>query len=128
MKKSILLEAVFVGFYSLMMYIVILKFFNYSMLLNAFIVGFFKHFISGIFGLQQYYCSIYIKCDKFSLNNLLMESMGEGVLYVILYSILSKFGELDIVIFFIIGIFLHLSFDGLGIHSCFCKSHCKKLL
>jgi len=128
-KQNILVESIFVGFYSLLTSVIILQFCNYSMLLNAFIIGFFKHFTSGIFGLQQYYCK-YIKCDNFILTNLILESIGEGILFVILYSILSNFNfrnecNIDFVIFFIIGILLHISFEGLGIHSSFCKSHCK---
>ena len=90
-KPNILVESIIVGFYSLLTSVIILQFFNYSMLLNAFIIGFFKHFMSGIFGLQQYYCSRYIKCDSFILKNLILESIGEGILFVILYSILSIF-------------------------------------
>ena len=125
-KPNILVESIIVGFYSLLTSVIILQFFNYSMLLNAFIIGFFKHFMSGIFGLQQYYCSRYIKCDSFILKNLILESIGEGILFVILYSILSSFRNNVFVIFFIIGVVLHLSFEELGIHSSFCKSHCKK--
>jgi len=123
----ILLESVFVGFYSLLMSILILNLFKYSILLNTFIIGFLKHFISGLFGLQQYYCSRYIKCDEFALKNLLFESIGEGVLYVILHLVISKIMVInEYLSFFIMGMLLHISFEGLGIHSSFCKSHCKK--
>lgn len=123
-KVIILIELIFVGFYSLLLSIIILKFFNYSMLLNSFMIGFLKHFISGIIGLQQYYCSGYIKCDKFTLKNLFLESIGEGILFLILYIIFSKFLNNNFIIFFIIGIFLHLLFESLTIHSFFCKTHC----
>jgi len=123
----ILLESVFVGFYSLLMSILILNLFNFSMTINTFIIGFLKHFISGLFGLQQYYCSRYIKCDKFDLKNLLLESIGEGLLYVIAHFVISRFIVVnEHLSFFIIGILLHISFEGLGIHSSFCKSHCKE--
>ena len=80
----ILLEAVLVGFYSLLISVLVLNLFKCSILLNTFIIGFLKHFISGLIGLQKYYCSRYIKCDKFILNNLILESIGEGILYLIL--------------------------------------------
>jgi hypothetical protein len=122
----ILLESVFVGFYSLLMSILILNLFSFSMTINTFIIGFLKHFISGLFGLQQYYCSIYIKCDEFILKNLLLESIGEGLLYVIAHLVISRFIVVnEYLSFFIIGMLLHISFEGLGIHSSFCKSHCK---
>jgi hypothetical protein len=123
----ILLESVFVGFYSLLMSILILNLFNFSMTINTFIIGFLKHFISGLFGLQQYYCSRYIKCDEFALKNLLFESIGEGLLYVIAHFVISRFIVVnEYLSFFIIGMLLHISFEGLGIHSSFCKSHCKE--
>ena len=123
----IILESVFVGFYSLLISVIILKFFNYSMLLNAFIIGFFKHFLSGIFGLHQYYCSKHnIKCDKLDPRNLIIESICEGIIFVVLYFVVSKYIS-GCIIFFIIGILLHISFEKLGIHSSFCKSHCKKI-
>lgn len=124
----ILLEAVLVGFYSLLISVLVLNLFKCSILLNTFIIGFLKHFISGLIGLQKYYCSRYIKCDKFILNNLILESIGEGILYLILHLVIFKFMVIDIYLsFFIMGIILHISFEGLGIHSYFCKSHCKKL-
>ena len=122
----ILLESVFVGFYSLLMSILILNLFSFSMTINTFIIGFSKHFISGLIGLQQYYCSRYIKCDEFILKNLLLESIGEGLLYVIAHLVISRFIVVnEYLSFFIIGMLLHISFEGLGIHSSFCKSHCK---
>lgn len=121
----ILLESLFVGFYTLLMYVLILNFSNSSMIINSFVIGFFKHFISGILGLQQRYCSGYFKCEEFMLGDLLIESIYQGVLFLILYLILTKFMKIDFIIFFIIGMILHISFKILGIHYYFCKSHCK---
>lgn len=113
----ILLESLFVGLYSLSMYTI---FSNY----NSFIIGFLKHFISGIIGLQKYYCSRYIQCDNFILGNLILKSIGEGIMYFILYNLLHGMCN-EFVSFFIIGVFLHLLFEVLGIHSYFCKSSCE---
>lgn len=120
-----IVESLLVGFYSLFISIIILHFFNYSMYMNAFIIGFLKHFVGGISGIQQIYCSNYIKCDKFIYKNLILESIGEGLLFSVLYSLFSKAVGVYST-FFLIGMFLHLISDALNIHSYFCKSHCKK--
>lgn len=126
MELQILLESLLVGIYSMLLSIIILENFNYPLVLNIFIIGFLKHFISGIVGLQQYYCSMYNKCDKFDLDHLILESIGEGFLFIITYFILSKLvGQRGYTTFFMIGILLHITCEQLNVHSFFCKTHCK---
>ena len=122
MKLQILLESLFVGIYSMLLSIIVIQLFNFPLVLNIFIIGFLKHYISGIIGLQQYYCS----CDKFDLDYLILESIGEGFLFLITYFILSKLvGQKGYTTFFMIGILLHITFQQLNVHSLFCKTHCK---
>ena len=126
MELQILLESLFVGIYSMLLSILILENFNCPLVLNIFIIGFLKHFISGIVGLQQYYCSLSIICDKFDLDYLILESIGEGYLFLITYFILSKLvGQRGYTTFFMIGILLHITFEQLNGHSLFCKTRCK---
>ena len=125
MKPQILLESIFVGIYSMLLSIIILENFNHPLVFNIFIIGFLKHFISGIVGLQQYYCSMYNICDNFDLDYLILESIGEGFLFLMTYFILSKFvGQRGYTTFFMIGILLHITFQQLNVHSLFCKTHC----
>ena len=124
----ILLESIFVGFYSLLISFIIFNFCNYSIMFNVFVIGFLKHFISKIIGLQKYYCNKYIKCHNFSGNNLniILESIGEGILFLLFYFILSKFIiKHDYLIIFLSGVILHILFEKLGFHSLFCSIHCK---
>ena len=125
MKLQILLESVFVGIYSMLLSIIVLRLFNFPLVFNIFIIGFLKHYISGIVGLQHYYCSMSIKCNKFNLDYLILESIGEGFLFLMTYFILSKFvGQRGYTTFFMIGILLHITFQQLNVHSLFCKTHC----
>jgi hypothetical protein len=127
MKLQILLESVFVGIYSMLLSIIVLQLFNFPLVFNIFIIGFLKHYISGIIGLQHYYCSMYNNCDKFDLDYLILESIIEGFLFLMTYFILSKFvGQRGYTTFFMIGILLHITFQQLNVHSLFCKTHCLK--
>lgn len=126
MKLQILLESLLVGIYSMLLSIIVIQLFNFPLVLNIFIIGFLKHFISGIVGLHHYYCSMYNICDKFDSDYLILESIGEGFLFLITYFILSKFiGQRGYTTFFMIGILLHITFEQLNVHSLFCKTHCK---
>ena len=126
MKLQILLESLFVGIYSMLLSIIVLQLFNFPLVFNIFIIGFLKHYISGIVGLHHYYCSMYNICDKFDSDYLILESIGEGFLFLITYFILSKLvGHRGYTTFFMIGILLHITFEQLNGHSLFCKIHCK---
>jgi hypothetical protein len=128
MKPQILLESIFVGIYSMLLSIIVIQLFNFPLVFNIFIIGFLKHFISGIIGLHKYYCSTYYNiCDKFDLKleYLILESIIEGFLFLMTYFILSKLvGQRGYTTFFMIGILLHITFQQLNVHSLFCKTHC----
>lgn len=129
MKLQILLESLLVGIYSMLLSIIVIQLFNFPLVLNIFIIGFLKHYISGIVGLHHYYCSMYNICDKFDSDYLILilESIGEGFLFLMTYFILSKLvGQRGYTTFFMIGILLHITFEQLNGHSLFCKSHCLK--
>jgi hypothetical protein len=127
MKPQILLESIFVGIYSMLLSIIVIQLFNLPLVFNIFIIGFLKHYISGIIGLQHYYCSMYNNCEKFDLDYLILESIGEGYLFLITYFILSKLlGQKGYTTFFMIGILLHITFEQLNGHSLFCNTRCKK--
>jgi hypothetical protein len=129
MNLQILLESILVGIYSMLLSIIVLQIFNFPLVFNIFIIGFLKHYIGGIVGLQHYYCSMSIKCNKFNLDYLILESIGEGFLFLITYFILSKFvGERRYINFFMIGILLHVIFEELNGHSLFCKTHCSEIV
>ena len=128
---QIFLESVFVGLYSLLLYYLFLhkskfvsNFFN-----QLFIIGFFKHLL-GYFFIHRYYCQFGYACkdnNYLSVKSnkyILIESIGEGLIYVIFGMILIKYTN-TIVTMFMIGFLLHLIFEIIGVHKKYCQQRCK---
>ena len=139
----LLLESFFVAIYSCAIFS-ILKYFplKINILSFIFITGFFKHFIGWISGLQYLYCasknhkniSLYRQKRYLFDNNAqdfiarfvskIIESIGEGVLFVGLFLIIRSLSLIhnNYLIVCIIGAFLHLLFEFIGMHRMFCKN------
>jgi hypothetical protein len=139
----LLLESFFVAIYSCAIFS-ILKYFplKINILSLIFITGFFKHFIGWISGLQHLYCalknhenvSLYRQKKLSQRNNIhdfiarfvskIIESLGEGVLFVGVFLIIHSLSLIhnNYLIVCIIGVFLHLLFDFIGMHKMFCKN------
>lgn len=129
---SVLLESIFVGFYSLFIFCICSI---YST--NLFIVGFLKHLL-GYFFLYNIYCVYGNACrsvpQTFATDNpyILLESIGEGILYASIgYILVPKLNKilcykLNIYqIVFLIGFGLHIVFELTGIHKMYCSRICK---
>lgn len=116
-----LFESVFVGMYSWMIYKIVQPFVPVSYLF--FLVGFSKHFIGYWIGLHAYYrqygdaCQSVYRTD--SESSLFIESLLEGMAYVILGTLL-RFRSKDL-LFFVIGVLLHLLAEGASVHTDFCS-------
>ena len=122
-------QTFFVAIYSCFIFAIlknILNIQNKNVISLIFFTGFFKHFFGWVSGLQKLYCTL---IQHISWNNSLItsfiESIIEGMLFVGLYFIIANKIKNNYLIIFIIGVFLHLSFDILGIHKMFCN---KKLI
>ena len=132
---NIVFEALIVGVYSIINYLIIsniLSFNNYTLL---FIIGFIKHLLGYYSGLYKYYCINGKACKEVSKKynsayitnyELIIESLFEGLLFLFFGSILIYLKLNIIVIYFLLGFILHLLFEKLGIHTHFCKKRCKK--
>ena len=129
-----LIEALFVGIYTSIVYLCITMF-SISPYNLLFIVGFFKHLFGYLLNLHTYYCnygdacanSIYPRTSNITFLELFIESLLEGVTFMILGGILYRFSILrknTIFTFFIIGFSLHIICELLGIHKQFCKKRC----
>lgn len=112
MKVKLVLEAIVVGIISL----------SVSLVLNSsvFLIGFFKHFLSGIFGLHHWYCKK--SCDV-NYPKLLIESLLEGIMFVVMFEIILKPFKVSLP-FFWIGFILHILTELVGIHKVFCEKLC----
>jgi hypothetical protein len=122
-KLHYLFEAFFVGVYASAISILVpikTPFF-------FFVVGFLKHFLAYLTGVHAYYCKYGHACKfvkKTSLPNPILESIAEGIVFFILGLFMKNVGlfmKYRIFSFFLIGFFLHIISEKLGIHHWFCK-------
>ena len=117
-----LIEALLVGIYCLIIKFFISFFnFNFNNIVIFFIIGFIKHFFGNILQIHNYYCKKYNNNYKSIINlKLIIESIGEGILFIIFSIIFSKISKNNYINIFFIGILLHIIFELLGIHQKFC--------
>ena len=127
-----LFESIYIGLYTSFIYLII-HFFIQNQLLLPFFIGFFKHIFGYLFSLHTYYCNYGYACQNNktkitklneNITSLIIESFGEGILFMILSFLFYKFIKIKIILYFFIGLFLHLLFEYLGIHKYFCKYKC----
>jgi hypothetical protein len=119
----IISEAIFVGIYTIFISMILSKF-NID---NLFIIGFIKHFTGGFFIHKKYclYKNSYCKYKNPLLSQLIIESIGEGILFIIVKNLLNYFNFSSSNQLFFIGVFLHLIFELLNLHQLFCMNRCK---
>jgi hypothetical protein len=128
-----ILEAILVGLYEMVLYFIFSLYIkNFYALLLA--VGFCKHFLGKLIGLQTWFCNNGSACIKVLSQNqkyiansihLLRSSVGEAIAHLILGFLLAGFLA-KVYIFFAIGIILHIAAESLGIHNNFCRDNCEK--
>ena len=122
-------ESMFVGIYSCIIYVLIRNLVNNAFVL-FFVTGFIKHLFGYLLNIHSLYCKYGYACQQFTKttaiysNYLVLESIGEGILYLLFGIILGKLIVNKVVVVFIIGVLLHLMFEILEIHRLFCKKRC----
>jgi hypothetical protein len=144
----LLSESTFVGFYS----IVIAHFLSFfllptkkkiSFVLFFFFLGFLKHGLGFLLGLQTWYCNEGEKCkeihDKHDNTNdhetnkkwkakqpSLLENLGEGILFLLFAWILTKIFTINNLYLttFLVGFLLHIISEFSGFHAFFCNHRC----
>ena len=123
-------ESLFVGLYSCILYLLIPI---NDTRLTLFVVGFFKHYLGNWLGIQDYYCNNGYSCkadrpSKYTVTQsaLVLESVAEGVLFLILGTALLMLNKNMIVTYFLIGALLHLLFEFSGAHQKICAYRCKR--
>jgi hypothetical protein len=126
-------EAILVGGYEIILYYIFSQFIkNFYLLLLA--IGFCKHFLGKLIGIQTWYCNNGSACiktlsqkQKYIANDihLLRSSIGEAIAHLILGILLAKFLAKEY-LFFAIGVILHISAESLGIHNKFCRDNCER--
>ena len=126
-------EAILVGLYEVCLYFVFSQFIkNFFVLLL--VIGFCKHFLGKLLGLQTWYCNNGSACVKVLSQNqkyianyihLLRSSTGEAIAHLVLGILLAKFLAKEY-LFFAIGVILHIVAEKLGVHNDFCRENCEK--
>jgi hypothetical protein len=126
-------EAILVGLYEVCLYFVFSQFIkNFFVLLL--VIGFCKHFLGKLLGLQTWYCNNGSACIKVLSQNqkyiansihLLSSSTGEAIAHLVLGILLAKFLAKEY-LFFAIGVILHIVAESLGVHNDFCRVNCEK--
>ena len=140
-----IIESVFVGIYSVIIYLIIQIFFS-NAYIQFFITGFLKHFLGYYLGLHKWYCNYGYACKNINndninndninknnkffditnkpINNLTKESIIEGFLFLLVGTMITHFINSPIYIYFIIGFLLHIIFELLNIHIKYCINNC----
>ena len=128
-----ILEAILVGLYEMVLYFIFSLYIkNFYVLLL--VVGFCKHFLGKLIGLQTWFCNNGSACiktrsqiQKYVANSihLLRSWVGEAIAHLILGILLAGFLAKEY-LFFAIGIILHIAAESLGIHNNFCRDNCEK--
>lgn len=153
-----LIESLFIGIYTVLIYLFVSYSPIENVYLRLFSIGFVKHFLGHYLNLDTYYCNFGSACvsdkafnssynDLNSNSNLnektckktvltttsilALESVGEGILFLLLGSILlfiSYLRKNRFLLYFFIGFILHTGFELLGIHKIFCQDRCSGCL
>ena len=132
METIIYKESLFVGIYTIFIYLLVQIFFKHNIYLLLFIVGFCKHYLGYFLGLHHYYCKYGYACmkNKHTTNksfviSLFLESILEGFYFILVGSILYMFfleKEKHHLLFFgLLGFFIHIFSEIIGIHQIFCE-------
>lgn len=110
------IEAILVGAYCVAIFFALpIK----TPLLFLFTFGFVKHFMGYFLQLHDYYC----QCKGTIGPRLLLESVGEGILFMAIGQI-PFFNITSPLSFFCAGFSLHILFEWLGLHRLFCEKRC----
>jgi hypothetical protein len=132
-----LLESLFVGIYTSIIYLLIHTIFHIKNIkILFFTVGFFKHFLGYYLHLHNYYCNYGDACLSVKSSNnesnpvyensfeyLFYDSVLEGGIFLLISIFMNESTTFK---FFMTGFFLHLLFELLGVHKHFCKEKCDR--
>lgn len=134
-----IIESILIGIYCVIIYFFINIFFT-NTFINLFLIftiiffltGFTKHLLSYYLGLHSWYCNNGYSCKniinintKLNKNKyIFIESIGEGILFLLVAMVLNNIITNKYLIIFLIGFILHITFELIGIHKYFCLFRC----
>ena len=125
MALFFLLETVFIGLYSLVLYSILQFVIKKPFIYVLFILGVMKHSLGYFTGLQTLYCQTYNGPDKFARLPTGSDVFIEGLLYIVVGGVLTRFIRNPYIISFMTGAGLHLGFEAIGGHALFLRTRCE---
>lgn len=133
-----IIESILVGIYCCIIYVLFSLFIkNFYILLL--VCGYFKHFFGSSLGIWTWYCNNGDKCKKvlsqdtyYEANTLYLirESSYEALLFLLVGTFLQIVVKCNnkYMLFFIMGIMLHITGEYSGIHKSFCINSCDRVI
>jgi uncharacterized membrane protein len=123
---SLLIEQLIVGIYTSLIYI-LLKPFGLEYFTLLFLDGFIKHLLGYYIGIQDIYCNKHKPgtISSVSIRELIIESICEGVLFIILGFIFINLGLNKYIVPYIIAFSVHIIVHFIGLHYLFIENRCK---
>uniref|UniRef100_A0A6C0I554 Uncharacterized protein n=1 Tax=viral metagenome TaxID=1070528 RepID=A0A6C0I554_9ZZZZ len=125
-REDVIVEAVVVAIYTGILSLPLSLFSIDDPALFFFLLGFVKHGLGSFLGLHSLYCRRKLGPTWFSNGSylqILLESVGEGLLFILFGNLYSRLGG-RIMSAFMIGLSLHLLFELFSFHSLFLKYRC----
>lgn len=124
---QLLIEGFFIGFINIFIYLTFIRFIIDNLVVQLFVIGFLKHLISYLIGIQDYYCKIHKNYTYHSKpRNIIMECLFEGIFFVFIGLLISAIGiKNKYLLLLILGVFIHILAEFYGIHSLFFIYNCK---
>ncbi len=129
-----IIESIIVGLYCVIIYFFINMWVSNTFVNAFFTTGFLKHFLAYYLGLHSWYCNNGYRCKiinnsdtnaKLNENKyIFIESIGEGILFLLVAMVLNNVITNKYLIAFLIGFILHITFELIGIHKYFCLVRC----
>lgn len=125
---QLLIEAFFIGLINVTIHLTLIRFIIDNLVAQLFVIGFLKHLISYLIGIQDYYCKINKNHTYHSKpTNIIMECLFEGLFFVFIGLLISAIGiKNKYLLLLILGVFIHIFAEFYGIHSLFLIYNCKK--
>ena len=120
-----LLETVFIGLYSLVLYSILQFVIKKPFIYVLFILGVMKHSLGYFSGLQSLYCQTYNGPDEVARLPTGSDVFIEGLLYIAVGGFLTGFITNPYIITFMTGAGLHLGFEAIGVHALFLRTRCE---
>lgn len=124
-KMIIIAEAFIIGVISLFLYL-LLNLIVDNLIIQLFLLGFFKHYLSYVIGLQSFYCKFKLNNNRYQSkpDNIIFESILEGLIFVYLGLLLTKIITNKFILIFTLGFIIHIIAEFYGVHEIFLKYNC----